>query len=275
MLKRWFILTVALTVMVSARCALAQAASASAETSAEATGESSGDSTRAMPSLGDVVDLVEKASGDSDKDMATPIKVAVFFTVLGLLPSLLVMMTSFTRIVIVLGFVRRAMTTQTIPPTIAIVGLALFLTLFTMAPTFTAIRAEAIDPYLADDIDFSTAAGNASAHLKAFMMRQTRKADIKLFVDLSNIETPRAAKGLPMHVVVPAFIISELRTAFEMGFLIFVPFLVVDLVVASILLSTGMMMLPPVIVSMPFKILLFVLVDGWSLLARAVTTSFM
>jgi len=276
MLKRYSILTVALTVMVAfAPCALAQKTSAGVETSTETAGQLSAHSARAMPSLSDIVGLVEKASGDSDSDMATPIKVAVFFTVLGLLPSLLVMMTSFTRIVIVLGFVRRAMTTQTIPPTIAIVGLALFLTLFTMAPTFTAIRADSIDPYLADDIDLSTAAGNASAHLKAFMMRQTRKADIKLFMELSNTERPDSAAGLPTHVVVPAFIISELRTAFEMGFLIFVPFLVVDLVVASILLSTGMMMLPPVIVSMPFKILLFILVDGWSLLARAVTTSFM
>lgn len=263
-----------MTMVACGRCAQAQEASPSAKTSAEVSDVSSVDDTRAMPSLGDVVSLVEKASGESDSDMATPIKVAVFFTVLGLLPSLLVMMTSFTRIVIVLGFIRRAMTTQTIPPTIAIVGLALFLTLFTMAPTFTAIRAEAIDPYLADNIDLGTAADNASAHLKGFMMRQTRKSDIKLFIELSNIERPGSAKELPMHVAVPAFIISELRTAFEMGFMIFIPFLVVDLVVASILLSTGMMMLPPVIVSMPFKILLFILVDGWALLARAVTTSF-
>ena len=167
------------------------------------------------------------------------------------------------------------MGTQTIPPTIAIIGLALFLTLFTMAPTFTAIRADAIDPYLADDVDFEVASTVACAHLKDFMVRQTRKADMKLFIDLSNQEKPKSIKDLPIHVVVPAFIISELRTAFEMGFLIFIPFLVVDLVIASILLSTGMMMLPPVIVSMPFKILLFILVDGWSLIVRAVTTSFM
>ena len=229
----------------------------------------------AMPTMADVVQLVDKASGESKSDLAVPIKVAVFFTVLAVLPSLLVMMTSFTRIVIVLGFCRRALTTQNIPPTIAIVGLALFLTFFTMAPTFSEIRRDALDPYLANEIEFTAAIERASLCLREFMVSQMRKADIKLFLDLSGESRPESIEDLSPHVLVPAFIISELRTAFEMGFLIFIPFLVVDLVVASILLSTGMMMLPPVIVSMPFKLLLFILVDGWNLIARSLATSFM
>lgn len=232
-------------------------------------------SAKRMPTLSDVVDVVDKAQGESSSELSTPIKVAVFFTVMGLLPSLLVMMTSFTRIVIVLSFVRRALTTQTIPPTIAIVGLSLFLTLFTMAPTFSRMQAEAIEPYLAGEVEFREASGRATGLLREFMLGQTRRSSIELFMELSDTETVDSAEGLPSHVVVPAFIVSEMRTAFEMGFLVFIPFLVVDMVIASILLSTGMMMLPPVIVSMPFKILLFILVDGWEILARALVESFM
>jgi len=234
-----------------------------------------GASTKRMPTFSDIVDVVDKAQGESSSELATPIKVAVFFTVMGLLPSLLVMMTSFTRIVIVLSFVRRALTTQTIPPTIAIVGLALFLTLFTMAPTFSRIQSDAIEPYLGGEMDFREGSTRATGILREFMLGQTRRSSIELFMDLSDTDMVESAEGLPSHVVVPAFIVSEMRTAFEMGFLVFIPFLVVDMVIASILLSTGMMMLPPVIVSMPFKILLFILVDGWEILARALVESFM
>jgi flagellar biosynthetic protein FliP len=242
-----------------------------------------------MPEMGDLLRLADKATapvtatdgaeGDPDAaeeggDWATPIRLAIVFAVLAILPSILVMTTSFTRIVIVLSFIRRALTTQTIPPNVALIGLALFLTIFTMSPTLGDINTAAIQPYIADEIDFPTAIGRANDQLKQFMLRQTREADLALFVDLAGTETPETVEEVPVHVAIPAFAISEFRTAFEMGFLLFVPFLLVDLVIAGILLSAGMMMLPPIIISLPFKIILFVLVDGWQLLARSLVSSF-
>jgi len=231
-----------------------------------------------LPGMDQVFDAVEKATsganGQAGGDWAAPVKLAVVFTLLALLPSLLVMMTSFTRIVIVLGFVRRALTTQTIPPTIAIIGLALFLTLFTMAPTLGRINDQALQPYLADQLNFAVAVGRANAVLKDFMLHQTRQSDLALFMDLARLPPPGSPQELPTHVVIPAFAISEFRTAFEMGCLLFIPFLLIDLVVAGILLSTGMMMLPPAMISLPFKIILFVLVDGWRLMAKTLVASF-
>jgi flagellar biosynthetic protein FliP len=229
-----------------------------------------------IPRIGDLMTVIDKAAADGaeSRDWSTPVKLVIIFTGLAILPSLLVMMTSFTRIVIVLSFVRRALTTQTIPPTIAIIGLALFLTLFTMAPTFEKINASAVQPYLADEIDFQTAGTKAGDCIKEFMLRQTREADLALFVQMAKIEPPRSLMEIDMHVVIPAFIISEFRTAFEIGCLLFIPFLLVDMVIASVLLSAGMMLLPPVMISLPFKLILFILVDGWGLLAKSLSLGF-
>jgi flagellar biosynthetic protein FliP len=224
----------------------------------------------------DVLDALNKVATPppDGPDWSSPVKIAVIFAGLAVLPSLLVMVTSFTRIVIVLAFIRRALTTQNIPPTIAIIGLALFLTLFTMAPTFSAINEQAIQPYVNDEMTFPQALSTSFDVLKEFMIRHTRKADLALFTDIAGLQEPEGVGDIPMHVAVPSFAISEFRTAFEMGCLIFIPFLMVDLVTAGILLSAGMMMLPPVIISLPFKIILFVLVDGWRLIAQTLVSSF-
>jgi len=229
-----------------------------------------------VPSISDLMSLIDKAttSESEGKDWSTPVKLVIIFAALSILPSLLVMMTSFTRIVIVLAFIRRALTTQSIPPTIAIVGLALFLTLYTMAPTFSAINNKSIQPYLADEIDFQTAGGKAGDCIKEFMLRQVRETDLALFMQMAKAEPPASPMDIGMHIVIPAFIISEFRTAFEIGCLLFIPFLLVDIVIASILLSAGMMLLPPVMISLPFKLILFILVDGWGLLAKSLSLGF-
>ena len=229
-----------------------------------------------VPSIGDLMTVIDKATADGTqgRDWSTPVKLVIIFTGLAILPSLLAMMTSFTRIIIVLSFVRRALTTQTIPPTVAIIGLALFLTLFTMAPTFEKINTSAVQPYIADQIDFQTAGKKANDCIKEFMLRQSRQADLALFVQMAKIEPPRSMMDIDMHIVVPAFIISEFRTSFEIGCLLFIPFLLVDMVIASVLLSAGMMMLPPVMISLPFKLILFILVDGWGLLAKSLSLGF-
>ena len=237
---------------------------------------SASESVNTVPSISDLMSLIDKAttSESEGKDWSTPVKLVIIFAGLSILPSLLVMMTSFTRIVIVLAFIRRALTTQSIPPTIAIVGLALFLTLYTMAPTFSRINNKSIQPYLADEIDFQTAGGKAGDCIKEFMLRQVRETDLALFVQMAKVEPPTSPMDIGMHIVIPAFIISEFRTAFEIGCLLFIPFLLVDIVIASILLSAGMMLLPPVMISLPFKLILFILVDGWGLLAKSLSLGF-
>jgi flagellar biosynthetic protein FliP len=229
-----------------------------------------------VPTVGEVVSLVDKATNSAvgKSDWAAPVKLAVVFTIMALLPSILIMMTAFSRIVIVLAFVRRALTTQSIPPTLAIIGLALFLTLFTMAPTFGQVQQKAIQPYMADTMSFADAVTTANEQLKEFMFRQTHKNDLMLFLDMAKAKAPRTIEEIPSHVMIPAFAVSEFRVAFEMGALLFVPFLLIDLVVSGILLSAGMMMLPPSMISLPFKIVLFVLADGWRILARTLVTSF-
>jgi flagellar biosynthetic protein FliP len=229
-----------------------------------------------VPTVGELMTVLEKATSQQpeSKDWSTPIKLVIIFAGLALLPSLLVMMTSFTRIVIVLSFVRRALTTQSIPPTIAIIGLALFLTLYTMAPTYARVNAEAIQPYLADQVTLSAAVQKASGCLKEFMLRQSRKSDLALFVQMAKVPPPARPMDIGMHIVVPAFIISEFRTAFEIGCLLFIPFLLIDMVIASVLLSAGMIMLPPAMISLPFKLILFILVDGWGLLAKSLSLGF-
>jgi flagellar biosynthetic protein FliP len=231
---------------------------------------------KGIPSISDLMTVIDKAttSETKGKDWSTPVKLVIIFSGLAILPSLMVMMTSFTRIAIVLSFIRRALTTQSIPPTIAMMGLALFLTLYTMAPTFTKANTEAIQPYLADEIDFQTAGARAGNCIKEFMLRQCREADLALFVRMAKIEPPKSLMDIDLHIVIPAFIISEFRTAFEIGCLLFIPFLLMDIVIASVLLSAGMMMLPPMMISLPLKLILFILVDGWGLLAESLSLSF-
>lgn len=200
----------------------------------------------------------------------------IFFLIslLSLLPAILVMFTSFTRIVVVLSFLRHALGGQQIPPNPVIIGLAIFLTLFIMAPTVDSLMKESVNPYMEKKITISEALKKAESPVKNFMLKQTREKDLALFIKLSKSDVPSSPEETPLRIVVPAFVISELRTAFEIGFLIFVPFLVIDMVVSSVLLSMGMMMLPPVMISLPFKVLLFVLVDGWNLVVGTIVRSF-
>jgi len=208
------------------------------------------------------------------KQLTGTLQILLFFTVLSLIPALLLTMTSFTRIIIVLSFVRRALSLQTMPPNQVMVGLALFLTMFTMAPVWGKLSAEALTPYRAGEITQSEALGRAGTTMRGFMLKHTRQKDLALFVHTSHLPRPRGPADVPTHVLIPAFVTSELKTAFQMGFVIFLPFLVIDMVVSSILTSMGMFMLPPVMISVPFKILLFVLVDGWHLVLRSLTASF-
>ncbi|MFN3395735.1 MAG: flagellar type III secretion system pore protein FliP [Thermodesulfovibrionales bacterium] len=202
--------------------------------------------------------------------------VEVFFliTLLSLLPAILVMFTSFTRIVVVLSLLRQALGGQQIPPNPVIIGLSLFLTLFVMSPTVDVVMRDSVNPYMKKEITFQEALKKAEPSVKGFMLKQTREKDLALFLKIAKETPPEKPEELPMRIVVPAFAISELKTAFEMGFLIFLPFLIIDMVVSSILLSMGMMMLPPVMISLPFKLLLFVLVDGWNLVVGSIVRSF-
>jgi flagellar biosynthetic protein FliP len=207
--------------------------------------------------------------------MSTAVEIAVLLTILSLLPAILITVTSFTRIVIVLSFVRRALSTNELPPNPVIIGLSLFLTTFVMAPVASRMYDRAWTPYRAGEIAMSTAGENAWVELRGFLVANTRESELELFADLAKLEPElRSRESLPLRVVVPAFVTSELKTSFQMGFLLFLPFLVIDLVVASVLLSMGMFMLPPVMVSTPFKLLLFVLVDGWHLMCESLVTSF-
>lgn len=206
--------------------------------------------------------------------LSPPIQTALFMGALVVLPALLVCVTSFTRIVIVLSFVRRAVTSQDIPPNTVLLGLAMFLTLFTMGPTYDQINAQALTPYQEGKMTASDAFQKGGDALHQFMVHQTRRQDLALFIHMSGIESLQKAEDTPFRVLVPAFVISELKTAFIMGFCIYLPFLLVDLVVTCVLTSMGMIMMPPVIISAPFKILLFVLADGWHLVAQAISVSF-
>ncbi|MGR9099856.1 MAG: flagellar type III secretion system pore protein FliP [Gammaproteobacteria bacterium] len=202
------------------------------------------------------------------------IQVLALMTLLTLLPALLLAMTSFTRIMIVMALLRQALGTAQTPSNQVLLGLSLFLTIFIMAPVFEKVNADAVQPYLAEKIDTATALEKASAPFRQFMMRQTREADLELFTRISGRETAADAGSVPFSLLLPAFLTSELKTAFQIGFLIFLPFLIIDLVVASILMSMGMMMLSPLIVSLPFKLMLFVLADGWSLIVEMLAASF-
>jgi flagellar biosynthetic protein FliP len=207
--------------------------------------------------------------------LSAPLQIVVLMTLLTFVPAALVMMTSFTRIAIVFHFLRQAIGTQEIPSNQMVIGLTLFLTAFIMAPTATRVNELAIQPAIAGQIDVTTAMERGAPPLRDFMLRQTREADLALFVELSKVGRPASPQDLPMRVVIPAFAISELKTGFQMGFFLFVPFLLVDLVVSTVLLSIGMMQLPPMMISLPFKVLLFVMIDGWNLLVGSLVRSFL
>jgi flagellar biosynthesis protein FliP len=213
-------------------------------------------------------------NNNSPEQVSSAVKLLLLLTVLSLAPSILILMTSFTRIVIVLSFVRTGLGTQQIPPNQVIVGLALFLTFFIMAPTFSQVNKEALTPLFNDKITLDQAYEKASVPFKEFMSKQTRQKDLQLFLDYSHAKQPKSIQDIPMTSLVPAFAISEIKTAFQIGFMVFIPFIVIDMVVASILMSMGMMMLPPVMISLPFKILLFVMVDGWYLVVKSLLESF-
>ena len=210
----------------------------------------------------------------SGQTYSISIQTLLFLTSLSFLPAALLMMTSFTRIIIVLSLLRQALGTQSSPPNQVLVGLALFLTLFVMGPVFDKIYADAYQPFSENKISFNDALSKGAAPLKTFMLKQTRQADLAVFVKISNTPALQGPEDVPLRVLIPAFVTSELKTAFQIGFAIFIPFLIIDMVVASVLMSMGMMMVSPSIVALPFKLMLFVLVDGWQLLMGSLAQSF-
>ena len=215
---------------------------------------------------------VEQA-GDPEQ-VSMLLQILLLMTVLSLAPAILIMMTSFTRLAIVFSLVRHALGTQQMPPNQILIGLALLLTFFIMSPVYNRINSEALQPYLAEEISQENALEKALLPIREFMFKQTRKKDLALFINISKSDRPRNLDEIPTTVLIPSFVISELKTAFQIGFLIYIPFLVIDMVVASVLLSMGMMMLPPFMVSLPFKLMLFVLIDGWQLLVGSMVKSF-
>lgn len=207
-------------------------------------------------------------------NVSASVRLLLLLTVFSIAPGILILMTCFTRVVIVLSFVRTSLATQSMPPNQVLIGLALFLTFFIMGPTFSEINKEALTPLMNNKITLDEAYTKAETPIKTFMSKHTRQKDLALFMNYAKMETPESINDIPLSTMVPAFVISELKTAFQMGFMIFIPFLIIDMVVASVLMSMGMMMLPPVMISLPFKILLFVLVDGWYLIVKSLLQSF-
>ena len=208
------------------------------------------------------------------KQTAVVLQIVALLTVLSLAPAFFIMVTSFTRVVIVLSFLRQAMGTPQVPPNQVLISLALFITVFVMAPVGQAVYSQALQPLLAEQISYEEAWTKGIQPIRAFMLKQVRDKDLELFIDLSKLPKPETVDQVPIHVVIPAYILSELRVAFQIGFLIYIPFLIVDMVVASILMSMGMMLLPPAVISLPFKLILFVLADGWNLVVGSLVKSF-
>jgi len=208
------------------------------------------------------------------KQTAVVLQILALFTVLSLAPALFIMVTSFTRMVIVLSFLRQAMGTQQVPPNQVLISLALFLTMFVMAPVGQAVYKDALQPLLAEQIGYEDAWNRGIQPIRAFMLKQMRDKDLELFMELSHAPKATQVEQVPIHVIIPAFVLSELRIAFQIGFLLYIPFLIVDMVVASVLMSMGMMLLPPVMISLPFKLILFVLADGWYLVVGSMVRSF-
>jgi len=225
-----------------------------------------------VPAIPDLTVSVGNGSGSGK--LSVPLQILLLLTVLSIVPALLMMTTCFTRIVVVLSFVRQALGTQQLPPNQLILGLALILTIFTMTPVWNTVKSEALDPWQSGEIGQEEALARAQAPIRAFMLKQTREKDLALFVEMTKTERPKSIDDVPTSVIIPSFMISELRNAFQMGFVLYLPFLVIDMVVASVLMSMGMMMLPPIMISLPFKVLLFVLVDGWYLIVKSLVVSF-
>ena len=231
-------------------------------------------STLAFAQTTDFPFLTSTPAGGGGQNYSLPVQTLLLLTALTFLPAVLLLMTGFTRIVIVLSLLRHALGTQASPPNQVLIGLSLFLTLFVMGPVFDKIYDDAYMPYTQQKIGFQQALDRAQGPLKTFMLKQTREPDLALFLKLARQPAPKAKEDLPLRVLMPAFITSELKTAFQIGFMVFIPFLIIDMVVASVLMSMGMMMLSPVLISLPFKLMLFVLVDGWNLLLGSLVASF-
>ena len=217
---------------------------------------------------------VELGKATKPEDVSITLQILFMMTVLSLAPAILILSTAFTRIIVVFHFLKQAMGTAQMPPSQVLVGLALFLTFFIMAPVWKQVNDHALQPYLDNKIKFQEAYDKGVEPIREFMFRQTREEDLALFVKMSNVEKPNNRDDVPTYALIPAFAISELRIGFQMGFLLFIPFLIIDMVVSSVLLSMGMMMLPPILISLPFKILLFILVDGWQLIVSSLMNSF-
>ncbi len=270
--------TIFLAVMFFGLCAYAETTETAGQTAASA--EAGGYLDTPAQNVGDspTSSVLQEVIG---VDASQPLEVILLLTLIALAPSILIMMTCFTRIIIVLSFLRSAMQLQSTPPNMVLTGMALFLTLFIMMPVFTEINEIAYQPYVNEQMTTKEAVEAASVPLRRFMLKQTANDDLDFFIDLSKMEEPEGGyteeyiqNDLPLTVIVPSFMISELKRAFQMGFLIYIPFLVIDIVVGSTLMSMGMMMLPPAMISMPFKILIFVLADGWNLLIGSVVSSY-
>jgi len=231
----------------------------------------------AEPGISVTQNGINIGTAQNPKDVAMSIQILLLLTVLSLAPSILIMMTSFTRIIIILSFLRNALGTQQMPPNQVLIGLALFLTLFIMTPVGVQINDKAFQPFVKGEISQQAALDNSSVIIKDWMLKQipkSREKDIALFASMAGTKLPVEKEKLPLNVVIPAFLISELKTAFQIGFLIYIPFLIIDMVVASTLMSMGMMMLPPIMISLPFKLLLFIMVDGWNLVVRSIVSGF-
>ena len=254
--KKKGILTLSLLTLLVAGCWLLYALPASAQTTP-------------IPSFN-----IEIGKAKNPSEVASTLQIVILLTVLTLAPAILLMTTSFMRIVIVLSFLRQALGTQQAPPNQIIVGLAMFLTFFIMAPVWSKVNKDGLKPYFDKKISQETAIERISEPMKQFMVRYTRKKDLALFVSIAQIPRPQNLSEVPVWVVIPAFMISELKTAFQIGFVIYIPFLIIDMVVSSVLMAMGMMMLPPILISLPFKLMLFVLVDGWYLIVGSLVKSF-
>ena len=226
------------------------------------------------PGAGGTLPLIIGTGQGGGNSYSVPVQTLLFFTALSFLPAILLMMTGFTRIVIVLSLLRQALGTQSAPPNQVVIGLSLFLTLFVMGPTLDRVYNEAYVPYTNNTLGFEAALAKAEAPMRQFMLKQTRQSDFGLFARLAKLPADTTAETAPLRVLIPAFAISELKSAFQIGFMLFIPFLVIDIVVSSVLMSLGMMMLSPVLVALPFKLMLFVLADGWNLLIGSLAASF-
>ncbi len=272
------LLVLSALLMLNLSLAPAALAQGAAETAKPSRGAAGGQ-TAARPSTAEAPVQVPKINfgvtpSNTPEDISVALQIIVLLTVLSLAPSILMMATSFTRIVIVLSFVRRALATQQLPSNQVLIGLSLILTFFVMTPTFARINETSLQPYFNRQITQVQALERASETLRDFMLRQTRESDLSLFIKMAQAKKYERKADVPFYIVMPAYIISEMKIAFEMGLIIFLPFLVIDMVVASVLMSMGMMMLPPAMISLPFKLLIFVLADGWHLIIKSLVSSF-